>query len=81
MTATAWGVYGGRNRRLLEVRRQAASIAALALSLLSGGTVLQMSGICAAMLALNFDLCDALQRVNSMVWLVRFNCKSRYRGF
>ena len=74
MTATAWGVYGGRNYRLSKVRRKAASIAALALSLLSGGTVLQMSGICVAMLALNLDLCDALQRVNIMVWLVRFNC-------
>ena len=27
------------------------------------------------------NLSDTLQCVNSMVWLARYNCYSRYRGF
>ena len=29
----------------------------------------------------SFDLCNALQRVNSVVWLVCYRFYSRYRGF
>ena len=40
MTTTAWGIHGGRKRRLSAVRHQDDSIAACALSFLSGATVL-----------------------------------------
>ena len=52
MTAAAWGIHGGRNRRLSVVRWKAASIATLARSFLRGTTVIQMSGRCNTMLAL-----------------------------
>ena len=52
MTTQVWGVCGGRKRRLSAVRRQAASIAAQALSFLSGAAFLQISGICYAVLTL-----------------------------
>ena len=81
MTDPACGICGGRKRRMSAVRRQVAYIAALALSFLRGDTVRQMSRICVAVLELHFGLCDALQRMNSMVRLASFNCYCRYRGF
>ena len=52
MIMTVWGICGSHKRRMYAVRRQDASIAALARSFLSGATVLQMSWSCDAMLAL-----------------------------
>ena len=52
MTATEWGMRGGRKRKPSAVRRQAASIAYLSRSFFSGSTVLQISGSCAAVLEL-----------------------------
>ena len=52
MTTTAWGMCGGRKRMPSAVRRKDAYIADQARSLFSGAIVFQISGSCAAVLAL-----------------------------
>ena len=52
MTVSAWGIHGGQKCRFYAVFRQAASIAARALSFSSRAMVLQMFGICHVVLEL-----------------------------